>query len=136
MRRGFMASSSSDRGRGDPQQSLNSGVQQQYLYGVPHGVPQRQAGSLMPESEIQPNKKPRHPFWKIVRHKKTGQVEIRKYYEIFCRNGYECQGAESGSCWFQHYSSAEDWVVTGNAHNYQAAVVAVEQIVGTFQVVE
>ena len=117
----MLMASSSDRGRGVPHQSLYSGVPQQSLYsGVPHGVPQHQAGSLMPESAACEEKKP-HPFFKIVRHTSTGEVEIRRYWEIPCRNGCDCRGAESGKCVFQHYPSAKDWDVIGGCHTKEAA---------------
>ena len=78
-----------------------------------HQAGSQRRGALMPESAMCEEKKP-HPFFKIVRHTSTGEVEIRRYWEIACKYGCDRRRAESGSCVFHHYPSATDWdVITG-----------------------
>ena len=65
------------------------------------------------------------PFWKIVRHRTTGDVEIRRYWEVPCRQGPQCK---TRKCQFQHYDSAFQWPVVAECHTKEAAVARANEL--------
>ena len=65
--------------------------------------------------EERPMSVTQHPYYKIVRHCRTGEVEIRRWWEIACRNHPYCEKEKSG-CMFQHQTSAMAWAFMDQCH--------------------
>ena len=56
------------------------------------------------------------PYVKVVRHLETGNVELRAWWDVPCRNGPNCSSGLVSRCYFRHDIPAYQWLVIEEYH--------------------
>ena len=69
-----------------------------------------------------PRFRPKRHFWKVVEHQETKQRENRKWWEVPCRNGMDCQAER---CQFLQHGTDFQWTVIAGFHNNNDAMQCV-----------
>ena len=66
------------------------------------------------ETWRKPQGKRKNWEYKVVRHKTSHAKEVRRWLEVPCRNGRNCEHRWTEgrhACWFQHFQQAYEWEV-------------------------